>query len=148
MKVSSRDYSSIYARTPENVDEYSVFTYSRLFFENWHMCSSAFKKRRVYTYPYFPKIGENEYLPQILTRHNWRGSHLRLFAKRMFRKCKKPFSPPFPRTKNTVFCQKHKNLLVTTRRIWRICVNAHSHLSCSLFVLGYSWQRTISVTPA
>ncbi len=28
VKVSSRNYSSIYARTPENVDEYAVFTYS------------------------------------------------------------------------------------------------------------------------
>ncbi len=30
-KVVSRHYSSIYARTPENVDEYSVFAYSRPF---------------------------------------------------------------------------------------------------------------------
>ncbi len=28
VKVSCRDYSSIYAKTPENVDEYSVFAYS------------------------------------------------------------------------------------------------------------------------
>ncbi len=41
--VSSRHYSSIYARTPENVDEYSVFAYSRLFFENKRMWGSAFR---------------------------------------------------------------------------------------------------------
>ncbi len=29
VKVSSRNYSSIYARMAENVDEYSVFAYSR-----------------------------------------------------------------------------------------------------------------------
>ncbi len=29
MKVSSRDYSSIYARMPKNIDEYSVFAYSQ-----------------------------------------------------------------------------------------------------------------------
>ncbi len=44
VKVSSRHYSSIYARTPKNVDKYSVFTYSRQFSENWRMCGSAFRK--------------------------------------------------------------------------------------------------------
>ncbi len=42
VKVSSRDYSSVYARMPENVDEYLVFGYSCLFSENWHMCGSTF----------------------------------------------------------------------------------------------------------
>ncbi len=34
VKISFCDYLSISARTPENVDEYSVFAYSRLFSEN------------------------------------------------------------------------------------------------------------------
>ncbi len=41
LKISSRHYWSIYATTSENVDEYSVFTYSELFSENWHMCESG-----------------------------------------------------------------------------------------------------------
>ncbi len=44
IKVSSCDYLSIYVRTPDNVDEYSVFSYSRLFSENWRMCDSAYRR--------------------------------------------------------------------------------------------------------
>ncbi len=43
LKISSRHYPSIYARTSENVDEYSIFAYSRLFSENWRVCGSSFR---------------------------------------------------------------------------------------------------------
>ncbi len=72
-------------------------------------------------------------------RNHWHGSHLRLFAKRMLRKCKKLFSPPFPRTKVPLFPENAR---------WRTHANTHSRLSYSLFVLAYSRQITISVNPA
>ncbi len=42
VKIRSRDYSSIYARTSKIVDEYSVFTCSRLFSKNWRKYRSGF----------------------------------------------------------------------------------------------------------
>ncbi len=43
LKNSSLHYSSIYTRISENIiDEYWVFTYSRLFSENWRMCGYSF----------------------------------------------------------------------------------------------------------
>ncbi len=51
MKVSSRDYSSIYARTHENVNKYSVFAYSRRI--DILMCGSSFTQARHATLPPF-----------------------------------------------------------------------------------------------
>ncbi len=44
MKINFCDYSSIYARTPENIDKYSVFAYSRLSSKDWRMCGSGLRK--------------------------------------------------------------------------------------------------------
>ncbi len=71
---------------------------------HFSICTYSIKTlSRVYTYRYSPRIDKNEYLSRILAKNNWRGSHLRLFVKRMFRKCRKLFSPPFSRSQNTVF---------------------------------------------
>ncbi len=43
-------------------------------------------------------------------RNHWHGSHLHLFAKRMLRKCKKLFSPPFSQTQNTTFSRERENV--------------------------------------
>ncbi len=65
MEVSSRDYSSVYARMPENVDEYLVFAYSRLFSKNWCMCGSTLIWRQVSCGPTL--ISSRTYCGPILT---------------------------------------------------------------------------------
>ncbi len=65
---------------------------------------------RVYAYCHSLRIGKNEYSLRILRRNHWYGSHLHLFTKRMLRKCKKLFLPPFSRTQNTTFSRQRMNV--------------------------------------
>ncbi len=48
-------------------------------------CTNTSMRSWIYTYRYSLWIGENEYLPQKLTRNNRHGSHLHLFAEKMLK---------------------------------------------------------------
>ncbi len=103
-QLSSCTRSSMFVFTPFKYLHTSILYYIVTDYNIW-------KLSRVYTYCHSPRIGENEYSLRIYMRNHWYGSHLHLFAKRMLRKCKNFFSPPFSRTQNTAFSQECENVL-------------------------------------